>query len=191
MCREQLPVWQRFYEKHRDGGIEVLSVAMDAQGGDRARPYVEKAGAKFTTVVDAQNLLGQLYGFKAIPNGFLIDEQGVVRYKKLGGFDIRRPETAALVERWAGGSDLDVSIESAAAALGPEHSQANAHFKKGLELYHKGKLREAVAEWRKGVELEPDNYIIRKQVWALENPDRFYAGDVDYAWQKEQMSKGM
>ena len=49
-------------------------MAMDAQGAERARPYVEKAGATFETVVDEENTLGQLYGFRAIPNGFLIDE---------------------------------------------------------------------------------------------------------------------
>ena len=72
-------------------------MAIDAQGSDKVRPYVEKAEAQFTTVVDEANLLGDLYGFKAIPNGYLIDEQGVVRHKKLGGFDIRRRETAKVV----------------------------------------------------------------------------------------------
>ena len=76
---------------------------MDAQGPDKARPFTEKAAAQFTTVVDEGNLLGDLYGFKAIPNGYLIDEQGVVRYKKLVGFDIRQRETAEIVERWATG----------------------------------------------------------------------------------------
>ena len=44
--------------------------------------------------------------------------------------------------------------------------------------------------WRKGVELEPDNYIIRKQNWAVENPDRFYEDKVDFDWQREQMEAG-
>ena len=48
-----------------------------------------------------------------------------------------------------------------------------------------------MAEWRRGMQLEPDNYIIRKQIWAVQNPDRFYAGEVDYAWQKEQMAQGL
>ena len=164
---------------------------MDAQGPEKARPYVEMAGATFPTVVDAENVLGQLYGFKAIPNGFLIDGQGVVRYKKLGGFDIRQADTARLVEQWAAVPGLDLSPEVAEAARGSEHFQANAHFLKGLELYREGKLQDAIAEWRKGVELEPDNYIIRKQIWAVANPERFYAGDVDYDWQKEQIARGL
>ena len=164
---------------------------MDAQGAEAARPYVEKAGATFVTVVDDGNLLGQLYGFKAIPNGYLIDEQGVVRYKRLGGFDIRRAETASVVDEWLNRPGLDRSSQDQDEALGSEHSEANAHFTAGLDLYRQGKVEEAVAEWRKGVDLEPDNYIIRKQIWAVQNPDRFYAGDIDYDWQREQMEKGL
>ena len=164
---------------------------MDAQGADKARPYTEKAAAQFMTVVDQANLLGDLYGFKAIPNGFLIDEQGVVRYKKLGGFEIRRRETAEIVERWVAGPSLDESLAEAEEALGLEHSQANTLFREGLDLYRDGKEEDALARWREGFELEPDNYIIRKQVWAVQNPEKFYDGDVDYAWQREQMDKGL
>ena len=171
--------------------MEVLSVAMDAQGADRARPYVDKAGTRFTTVVDQANLLGDLYGFKAIPNGFMIDEQGVVRYKRLGGFDIRRRETAEIVERWVAGPSLDDSLDEAEQSLGTEHSRANTLFREGFDLYRDGKVDEAIARWREGVQLEPDNYIIRKQVWAVENPEKFYDGDVDYGWQREQMEKGL
>ena len=167
--------------------------------------------------MDEQNLLGDLYGFKAIPNGFLIDEQGVVRYGELGGFDIRKPKTRALVERWAEGveSARGELVEPRAEA-GPalrqaqgeretdgRHAQANSptlsrvldevgtHFRQGEALYKQGKVDEAVAEWRKAVALEPDNYIIRKQIWAVQNPDKFYNGDVDYDWQAEQLKLGL
>ena len=163
---------------------------MDAQGAGRARPYVEAAGARFKTVVDAQNQLGELYGFKAIPNGFLIDGDGVVRYKRLGGFDVRRPETREVVEQWATGVEPDAQGEQARAATAPTDAQAVSLFKEGLELYRTGEVERAMALWRQGLELAPDNYIIRKQIWAVENPERFYEGDVGYAWQREQREKG-
>jgi len=165
-------------------------VAIDAQGAEKARPYVDRAKAQFTTVVDEENLLGQLYGFKAIPNGFLIDEYGLVRHRELGGFDIRQAETADIVEQWLLGPSLSESLEAAEEALGGAHSKANSLFRSGLDLYRQGKVQEAIAEWRRGTELEPDNYIIRKQIWAVENPDRFYDGSVDYDWQTEQMAQG-
>ena len=71
------------------------------QGDDKILPYVQRANTEFPTVKDEENLLGQLDGFKAVPNGFLIDERGILQYKKLGAFDIRRNEFLAVVDQWA------------------------------------------------------------------------------------------
>lgn len=141
-------------------------------------------------MVDEQNLLGQLYGFKAVPNGFLIDEQGVVRYKKLGGFDIRRADTARVVDEWVNTPAAAIEVTEESSGLGSEHSRANEHFRTGHDLYSAGDVQGALSEWRVGMALEPDNWIIRKQIWAVENPDKFYNGNVDFAWQKEQIAQG-
>jgi len=186
-----LPVWQQRYQALKERGVEVLSVALDAQGPDKARPYTENSEARFTTVVDEENLLGQLYGFNVVPNGFLIDEGGTVRFARRGGFDIRRDEIAEVLERWIDGPSLDESLDAAKTELGAEHSEAIDLFRAGLVLYREGEVGKAVAEWRSAIELEPGNYIIRKQIWAVQNPDRFYTGDVDYSWQKEQMEQGL
>ena len=165
-------------------------MAIDAQGADRARPWPDRAGARFTTVVDEENLLGQLYGFKAIPNGFLIDEVGDVAYRELGSFDIRDSGTADAVRKWVLGGGRESVPETADGALGAEHSEANALFREGVRLYRRGKIDDAIGLWRQGIEREPDNYIIRKQVWALENPEKFYEGRIDYDWQDEQLAVG-
>ena len=191
MCREQLPVWQEFYSRHKSGNIELVSVAVDAQGAIKVRPYVESANATFTTLIDEGNLLSQLLGFKAVPNGLLIDEEGVLNYRKFGGFDIRKEEFAALMEAWA----KDPSSEWLAQQMredvvgGPEHQVAIAHFQRGLDHYQKGDLKQALAEWKRGRDLEPDNWVIHKQIWAVEHPEKFYGGDVDYAWQREQIQR--
>ena len=162
---------------------------MDVQS-DKARPYVEKAKTTFPTVADSGNLLGQILGFKAIPNGVLVDEQGVIQFSKFGGFDIRRAEHTQLLERWAAGIPLEESVQEHT-NHDPQHQQAIDYFRKGIALYHHGKVQEAVALWRQGVALEPDNYVIRKQIWAVEHPERFYDGRVDYAWQREQLDQGL
>lgn len=74
-------------------------------------------------------------------------------------------------------------------ALGDGHSRANALFREGLDHYRAGRTGEALALWRRGRDLDPRNYLIRKQIWAVENPDKFYDGDVDYDWQREQTAR--
>jgi len=44
VCREELPVWQKFYEKHHQENFEILSVSMDTQGAEVARRFTEAAG---------------------------------------------------------------------------------------------------------------------------------------------------
>ena len=175
------------YERHGDA-VEVLSIAVDAQGAEKARPFVEKAGAQFATLVDERNLLGRTYGFKAIPNGYLIDESGVVRYKRLGGFDVRRADTARIVERWCAGRSLDEDAEQSAESAGG-NDRVHALFRRGQELYRQGSVAEALERWREAAALEPANWIVRKQLWAVEHPERFYDGPVDFDWQKRQIAR--
>ncbi len=185
-------MWQQLYEAHRATGMELVSVAIDAQGSDTVRPYVRRARATFVTLVDEENLLGRLLGFKAVPNGLLVDETGEIRYARFGGFDVRDDATRHLVESWLRGGDLGASEAAppSLATVPAGDAEALALFDRGLALYRQGERDRATAEWRKAVERDPENFVIRKQLWAVEHPERFYAGAVDFAWQRAQLASG-
>ena len=138
--------------------------------------------------MDEKNSLGATLGFRAIPNGLLVDADGKLRFQHLGGFDIRDPETEALVSRFVQTGEIEQSANGVGATPAPLASQG--HFARGLGCYQAGDLDGARAIWREGVALEPDNWVLRKQLWAVENPDRFYDDSVDYDWQKEQIKQG-
>ena len=74
---------------------------------------------------------------------------------------------------------------------GLDHDKAIAHFQRGLDYYQRGNTEEALVEWKKGRDLEPDNWVIRKQIWAVEHPEKFYNGEVDYGWQRQQVEQGI
>ena len=71
---------------------------MDTQGAEVARRFTEAAGVTFPSAVDRAQGLWDLYGFPVVPNGFFIDEQGIVRYAKIGEFDARNPADVAAIE---------------------------------------------------------------------------------------------
>ena len=110
-------------------------MAIDAQGAEMARPFVESAGATFPTVVDRNNLLSRNYGFKAIPNALFIDEGGNIRYLKYSGFDIIKSEFKRAAEAWvatgqtptsaspqkANGTDSESSHSEAVLSLRQRH----------------------------------------------------------------------
>ncbi|MEX0816928.1 MAG: tetratricopeptide repeat protein [Gaiellales bacterium] len=61
-------------------------------------------------------------------------------------------------------------------------------FARGVALYAAGDADEALALWRDALALDPDNFVVRSQIWALEHPDRFYPA-VDREWQELQLVK--
>ncbi len=73
---------------------------MDAEGIPACKSLYEGAGAKYTTTVDAQNALGNAWGFSVVPNGFLIDEAGVLQWKRIGGMEVRNSKVIEAVEEF-------------------------------------------------------------------------------------------
>ena len=158
---------------------------MDAQGFSVVTPYLESANVTFKTVIDKQNLLGEMLRFNAIPNGLLIDSEGIVNYQNFGSFDIKNPDIFSLIQGWLfSGTNLNLD-GSILPKLDPVQ-QANSLFREGLSLIQEGNFEEALKKWREGSKLDSGNQIIKKQIWAVENPSKFYSGAVDYDWQSKQ-----
>ena len=201
---------------------------MDVQGADLARPYVDIAQAEYANLVDAENILGDLIGFKAVPNTILIDEAG--RYQgmvspdeakewasaersedavaapastsvstgagRIRGLEARAdllPRDAAAQSALAEGYHAAGRDEEAEAAyrlaLTLGAADAPTHFRYGRLLLSQGRTEEGVASLKRALAVDPGNYVIRKQIWAVENPDRFYDGGIDWDWQKQQPTR--
>ena len=152
-----------------------------------ARPFVEAAGATFPTVVDEHGTLSRRLGFKAVPNGVLVDADGTIRWTRFGGFSVERPGDVAAVERFVAGDDPGLSPQEAPPyALGPlERELVETKLRLGRLLHETGRVADAVAAWREALRLDPENLTIRKQIWAVEHPERFFP-TIDWDWQKSQ-----
>ena len=76
----------------------------------------------------------------------------------------------------------------AAAKLAP--AESSVAFVWGLVLLQQGQQDAALNKLKQARDLDPDNWRIRKQIWAIESPDKFYTGkSPDYGWQSEQLQK--
>ena len=83
---------------------------------------------------------------------------------------------------WTGGAE-----PTSAAGVTPEEEQADACLQQAVSYIDQGKPQDALRALKEGVALDPENWLIRKQGWALEAPEAFYSGDVDYEWQKTRI----
>lgn len=164
---------------------------MDAGGVEAVRPWVEVARATFLTVVDSENRLASLYGYKLIPNGILLDETGIVRYAKLGGFSIDNATDVAAIQQLLDGEVEWIEPESSVVPyqLGAtERELVETRWRLGAELFRRGAREEALTEWRRALWLDPENLTIRKQIWMARYPEKFHP-TIDFAWQAEQLQR--
>jgi tetratricopeptide (TPR) repeat protein len=221
-------VWQQFLQDRPE--LAFLSVAVDV---DPRRPVPFAKDLPFPTAVDSAGQLGRLFDFDVVPNGVFVDEQGVIRFIHIGGFDIRRPEVGPQVDAllrtdFSRGAAYPESLPQEALELevlrmelaeSPDNAALHfalgealvregrltdaeaslrraadldprdwsARFGLGTALYQQGRTAEALASWRAALELDPANFTVRKQIWMIEHPEKFYP-TIDFDWQKQQLA---
>ena len=173
--------------------MTVVVIAQDAQGADVAKPWVEKAGATYRALLDQQNMIGKAYNLKYVPVGILLDENGKLA-RAVGSVNIDQDDFRAELTEWATTGAIpkawiDEDKQSQPRALTPDEQEADARFQLAIVLLSNDKKEAAIAELKKAFQLDPENWLIRKQLWAIETPEAFYDGNVDYGWQKAQMER--
>ena len=61
-------------------------------------------------------------------------------------------------------------------------------FAGGVSAYAGGDSEAAIRRWREALAEDPANYLIRKQIWAVQHPERFYP-DIDWDWQMQVLAQ--
>jgi hypothetical protein len=163
---------------------------MEHGSSDSARQDVEATGVTFPTLIDDRGATSAGFGFKVVPNGVLVDANGIVRYLKIGGFAIDNVSDVAAVERFSQGGDPGPSAEATVLyELDPlTRELVETKLRLGHQLAALGRLDEAVAEWEDALHRDPENLAIRKQIWSTLHPEKFHP-TIDSGWQKEQLAR--
>lgn len=83
-CRKEIPHFQALHEKYGSRGLTVIGVALDEEGADVVRPFVEQQGMTYASVIGNHDVARQYGGIEAIPTTFVIDRHGRVFRKYVG-----------------------------------------------------------------------------------------------------------
>lgn len=158
-----------------------------------ARPWVEKAGGTYRALLDQYNEVGKAYGLKYVPVGIALDEEGKLA-RPVASVNIDDEAFRTELEAWVTSGAIPPSWQALAgpdrlAPLTAAEREADARLQLAIVLLERGAKEEAIAELKRAVRLDAENWLIRKQLWAVEAPEAFYGGEVDYGWQKEQMER--
>ena len=163
---------------------------MDAQGGAKAKPFVDEAKLTIDSLVDRKGSLWERFDFQVVPLQLYFDETGRLIYQSRGSAE------GDVLER------LDEALKQplrppaervAAASTQPataERDEAARLFEQGVVALDAGKSEDALGLWKQALSQDPENWLIRKQIWTLEAPEVFWGSDeIDYRWQKARMAR--
>ena len=151
---------------------------------------MEKANLTFPTLLDRHNQIGKAYGVKYVPVGILLDAQGLLA-RPVGMVDIRDTVFQRELEEWVTSGILPPVWQEGSSresiSLSPSEQQSDEHLQNAVKHLDNNDRGAALEELQEAVALDPENWLIRKQSWAIESPQAFYDSEVDYEWQKSRI----
>jgi peroxiredoxin len=83
-CKVEIPWFIEFEQKYKDRGFAVLGIAMDDEGWEAVKPYIEKRKVNYRMMVGNDETAQAYEGVESLPTTFLIDKQGRVASKHIG-----------------------------------------------------------------------------------------------------------
>ena len=83
-CKIEIPWFIDFEQKYKDRGFAVLGVAMDDEGWEIVKPYLEKSKINYRIVVGNDSVATMYGGIDSLPTTFVLDTEGKIASTHIG-----------------------------------------------------------------------------------------------------------
>ncbi len=104
------------------------------------------------------------------------------------GTNIDRESDWKEIADWLRTGSIDTSSKPTKPS-GFTNPEAKLRFEAAAVALAKQESNTALSLLKGALQLDSGNWLIRKQIWAIQDPDRFYDGPIDFEWQKQQLQK--
>jgi cytochrome c biogenesis protein CcmG, thiol:disulfide interchange protein DsbE len=102
-CRDEIPELQAIHTKYRSRGLELVGVSVDADGSDPAiRDFMRDFEMTYPVWRDPDERVSAQFLVVGVPATFLIDRDGVLRWRKTGPIQPGDTALSAAIERALG-----------------------------------------------------------------------------------------
>jgi cytochrome c biogenesis protein CcmG/thiol:disulfide interchange protein DsbE len=100
-CRVEAPDLQLIYDTYRERGVEILGISyLDTE--EDARAFIREFGLTYINGIDEGSRISDLYHIDAVPETFVIDQNGNIVHLFLGPINV--DELVVVLERLTGGA---------------------------------------------------------------------------------------
>jgi cytochrome c biogenesis protein CcmG/thiol:disulfide interchange protein DsbE len=83
-CTIEIPWFVEFERRHKDRGFAVLGIAMDEDGWEVVRPFMERLRINYRVLLGNDEVARAYGGVDSLPTSFLIDREGFVARVHVG-----------------------------------------------------------------------------------------------------------
>jgi thiol-disulfide isomerase/thioredoxin len=86
-CKMAMPLVNKIYLEYKDKGLEVFGINLEGRDkNELVGQFIEKTGYQFTILQGGMMGVGidRVYGVSGIPTTFVVDKQGIIRYRHIG-----------------------------------------------------------------------------------------------------------
>lgn len=102
-CRDEIPELRALHAKYKDRGLELVGVSVDADGTDDAiKGFMEEFRMTYPVWRDPDERVSTKFLAIGVPATYLIDREGILRWRKTGPIAPNDSTLAAAIERALG-----------------------------------------------------------------------------------------
>ena len=102
-CRTEIPELRALHARYRDRGLELIGVSVDTDGTDDAiRSFMKEFQMTFPIWRDPDERISTTFLAIGVPATFLIDKDGILRWRKTGPIAPNDTSLTAAIERSLG-----------------------------------------------------------------------------------------
>lgn len=99
-CRTEIPELRAIHEKFQERGLELVGVSVDADGTDEnIREFMKEFAITYPIWRDPDGRISSQFLVVGVPATFLIDKQGVLRWRKTGPIQPGDSTLTAAIDR--------------------------------------------------------------------------------------------
>lgn len=97
-CREEIPSMMKLNSAMAGKPFQMVAVSIDEGGKPAIEAFFKESGMSLPTYLDASGASSKSYGITGVPESFIIDKQGVIVKKVVGGVSWDAPEVISFLE---------------------------------------------------------------------------------------------
>ena len=98
-CRREMPSMERLYKKYQDKDFSVIAVnQMEDEDKIFAFTGALETQLTFNILLDTKSTVSQNYDVRGLPTTYLIDKEGRIRYRAVGGREFDHPKVEKIIQ---------------------------------------------------------------------------------------------